>query len=235
MKVALLALISILSCFRLMAQDGRQLVVHLSESGKPFTLNVNISRAAIKVTGYEGKDVVVNVGKDESNGKESLDVTTHEKNNEVTVEGPNRKAIKLDIKVPKTAGIFKLSSVNGGTIIVDDVTGNLELQNKSGGISALNISGSIIAGTLSGRITVSFNKIDPGVPMAFSTISGAIDITFPANLKANLKIKSDHGKVYSAFPVTGDPADWLYGKAGGGGPEMLIKITTGNVHIYKRE
>ncbi|MGN6639928.1 MAG: DUF4097 family beta strand repeat-containing protein [Mucilaginibacter sp.] len=143
--------------------------------------------------------------------------------------------MKLNIKVPKTAGIFKLSSVNGGTLMVSDVTGNLELQNKSGGIKALNISGTVIAGTLSGRIVVSFNKVDPGSPMAFSTISGAIDLTFPAELNAKFKVKCDHGRVYSDFPLTGDPTDWRYAKAGDGGPEMLVKITTGMVHLYKRE
>jgi len=228
MKRVCLALIALLSAFRLAAQTDRQLVMKLDDPGKPFTLNVNIGRAAINVSGYEGKDVIV-----EANAE---GITATEKNNEVTVLSSNRKAfVRLDIKVPKTMGIFKLSSLNGGTIIVNDVTGNLELQNKSGGISAFNISGTVIAGTLSGKINVSFKNVDPGSPMAFSTVSGAIDVTFPASLKANLKVKQDNGRVYSDFPLTGDPTDWRYGKAGGGGPEILIKITTGSIHIYKRE
>ena len=135
--------------------------------------------------------------------------------------------------------------------MVSDVSGNLELQNKSGGISALNISGSVIASTLSGRVTVSFKNVDPGVPMAFSTVSGGINVSFPPDLKANLKIKSDLGKVYSDFDLAGDAAhpkvardekdgayhlsidDWIFGRVGGGGPEFLIKNTNGNIHIYK--
>jgi len=250
MKTGCLALIAILSCSRLMAQGDRQLVVHLSQPGKTFTLNVNISRAAINVTGYYGKDVIVGIDTDETKSREKVDVTAHEKNNEVTVEAPDRKKVRLNIKVPQTEGIFKLSSVNGGRIMISDVTGNLEIQNKSGGISALNISGSVIAGTLSGSIAVSFKKVDPTTPMAFSTISGAIHITFPADLKANLKIKSDYGKLYSDFELTSDPPhlqtlkterdgfyhmpvdDWIYGRVGGGGPEMLIKNTNGNIYIY---
>jgi len=225
MKIGWLALIAILSCTRLMAQDDRQLVVHLSEPGKTFTLNVNIARAAINVSGYEGKDVLIQT--------DWAEVTVQEKNNEVTVAAPRGKTFKLIIKVPQTAGIFKLSSASAGTMRVSDVTGNLELQNKSGGISAQNISGTVIAGTLSGSVTVSFKQVDPGAPMAFSTVSGAIDLTFPASLNANLKIRSDLGKVYSDFPLTGNPADWRYAKAGNGGPEFLIKNTNGNIHIYK--
>jgi hypothetical protein len=253
MKIGCLALIAILSTVRVMAQGDRQLVVHLSQPGKMFTLNVNIGRAAINVSGYDGKDVIVRIETDETKGRAGVDVTVHEKNNEVTVEAPNGKAVKLNIKVPKISGIFKLSSINGGTIIVSNVTGNLELQNKSGGIVADRISGTVIAGTLSGRITVSFRIVDPSAAMAFSTLSGAIDITFPADLKANLKIRSDHGKVYSDFDLLGDPAhpqavrdetkgfyhlsvdDWIYGHVGGGGPELLFKNTSGNIHIYKKK
>jgi hypothetical protein len=250
MKEIATVLLMLVSSVRLAtAQDNWRMVVHLSEPGKLFILNVAIGRAAIKVTGYKGNDVIVDVEMDEANGRESVDVTAREKNNEVTVEAKKGKAIRLDIKVPQTAGIFKLSSVNGGTILVSDVTGNLELQNKSGGISALNISGSVIAGTLSGRITVSFKDVDPSAAMAFSTLSGAIDVSFPAGLKANLKIKSDYGKVYSDFDLVGDPAhpravrdekdgayhlsidDWIYGRVNGGGPEFLIKNTNGNIHV----
>jgi len=227
MKRGLLVLIALSGAFRLAAQSP-PLIVHLRKPGKVFTLNVSIGRAAIHVSGYEGKDVVI-VSSAEG-------ITAQEKNNEVTVVSAQKKtAVSLDIKVPKTAGIFKLSSINGGTMMVNEVTGNLELQNKSGGIRALNISGTVIASTLSGRILVSFNRVDPGAPMAFSTISGAINLTFPASLKANLKVKLDNGKVYSDFPLSGDPADWRYAKAGGGGPEMMVKITTGSVHIAKRE
>jgi len=251
MKIGCLALIAILNTVRATAQDGRQLVVHLSQPGKTFTLNVNISRAAINVIGYDGKDVIVGIDTDETKSREKVDVTAHEKNNEVTVEAPDRKKVRLNIKVPRTQGIFKLSSVNGGRIMISDVTGNLEIQNKSGGISALNISGSVIAGTLSGSIAVSFKKVDPTMPMAFSTVSGGINVSFPADLKANLKIKSDLGKVYSDFDLVGDAAhpklvrdekdgvyhlsidDWIFGRVGGGGPEFLIKNTNGNIHIYK--
>jgi hypothetical protein len=238
-----LALIAILSTLQVTAHTDRQLVVHLSRPAKTFTLNVNIGRAAINISGYDGKDVLIQT--------DGPDVTTQEKNNEVTVAAPNRKAVRLNIKVPETAGIFKLSSVNGGTIMVSDVSGNLEIQNKSGGISALNISGSVIASTLSGKIVVSFNHVDPTVPMAFSTISGPIDITFPADFKADLKIRSDYSKLFSDFDLAGDPThpqtlktgidgsypmptgDWIYCRVGGGGPGFLIKNTNGNLHIHK--
>ena len=39
----------------------QQLVVPLSEPGKPFKLTVGLQSGSIKVQGYEGKDVVVDI------------------------------------------------------------------------------------------------------------------------------------------------------------------------------
>lgn len=253
MNKFVLILILLFGTDRLAAQEGQQLVVHLSEPGKLFKLNINLRKAAIRVTGYDGKDVIICVQTKDTNARESIDLTAQERNNEVTVEEQHEKAIKLDIKVPQTTGIFKLSSVSGGRIVVSDVNGNLELQNTSGGITALNVSGSVVAGTISGIITVSFKSVDPGASMAFSTMTGGINVSFPASLKANLKIKSDRGKVFSDFDLVADPAhpkavrdekdgvyrlsidDWIYGRVGGGGPELLFKNTNGNIHIYKAQ
>src|ERR1700759_5013555 len=113
MNKFVLFLVLVFCTGRLTAQEGQQLVVHLSEPGKLFKLNINLKKAAIKVTGYDGKDVVIGVETKDTNARESIDLIAREKNNEVTIEEQHEKAIKLDIKVPQTTGIFKLSSVNG--------------------------------------------------------------------------------------------------------------------------
>jgi hypothetical protein len=46
------------------AEQKEQLVVPLSEPGKPFKLNVGLINGSIKVVGYEGKDVVIDTGED---------------------------------------------------------------------------------------------------------------------------------------------------------------------------
>ena len=71
--------------------------------------------------------------------------------------------------------------------------------------------------------------------MAFSTLNGDVTVTLPADTKANLKVKSDNGDVFSDFDIDIDktPAkvdkvtepglykikkdDWIYGKINGGG------------------
>jgi hypothetical protein len=41
-------------------------------------------------------------------------------------------------------------------------------------------------------------------PWLFHTFNGNVDVTFPATLKANVKLKSDQGDIYSDFDIDAD-------------------------------
>ena len=70
-------------------------------------------------------------------------------------------------------------------------------------------------------------------------------------MKANVKLKSDQGEIYSDFDVEVDKTqpkvkrtnergmfklnieDWVQGKINGGGPEMMMKNMNGNIYVRK--
>jgi hypothetical protein len=252
---------------RIQAQSGSsQLVVPLSDPGKPYKLSAGLVRGSITVTGYEGKDIVIDAQsgeekrghvKEEGNGMKrlignnNLDITAEEKNNEVNVHGSFSKAINLTIKVPQNGAKLKISTINDGHIIASNVNGELEITNVNGYIKLTGVSGSVVANTVNGDVTVTFRSIDTKAAMAFTTLNGNVDVTFPATLKANVKLKSDRGDIYTDFDVVNSvqkPAvtktnkngmyslkidDWVYGKIDGGGPELLMKNMNGNIYIRK--
>ena len=185
-------------------------------------------------------------------GANSLDITAEESNNQINIHSSAvNKIIHLNIKVPKNEAMLKLSTVNDGNITASNVRGELEITNVNGFIKLNNVSGSVVANTVNGDVTVVFKTIDPKAAMAFSTLNGNVDVTFPATLKANVKLKSDRGDIYTDFDVNTSqqkPAvtrsnkagmyslkidDWVYGKIDGGGPEMLMKNMNGNIYIRK--
>lgn len=254
---------------RMMAQTD-QLVIPLSDPGKPFKLNVDMVFGSIKVVGYEGRDVVIESqtkerrrdDDDDSDHKRSggmrritanggLDITAKERNNTVTVTTDMPiKATGITIKVPQNGGSFKLSSVNN-SISVTNVSGDVEVNCTNGSATLNDISGSVVANSVNGTIRVNFNRIDAKAPMAFSTLNGSIDVTFPANLKANVKLKTDHGNIYSDFDIATDRRatskasssngmykltvdETVYGKIDGGGPELLMKTMNGSIYIRKK-
>jgi hypothetical protein len=263
MKILGALTIALLLTGRLLAQE--QLVVPLSDPGKPFKLNVGLIDGSITITGYEGKTIVVEGQRDEKRkerekekqtgmhrlNSSGMDINADEKDNQVSIRCNMGKQINLIIKVPKAGGSYKISTINGGDINGSNLDGELEVSNVSGSIKLTDISGSVVATTINGPVVVIFRSIDPKAPMAFSTLNGKIDVTFPAGLKANVKLKSDRGDIFTDFDVVTDahkPSitrtnengmhslkvdDWVYGKIAGGGPEIMLKTTFGSIYIRK--
>ncbi len=92
--------------------------------------------------------------------------------------------------------------------------------------------------------------------MSFSTMNGDIDVTLPPDIKANFRMKSDNGEVFSDFdvkllpnsnqPVVEDARSkggryrvkvekTTVGAVNGGGPELSFKTFNGNIFIRKRK
>lgn len=264
----------------------QQLVVPLSEPGKAYKLNVSLLNGSIKVVGYEGKDIMIDVKQgservrknknkedgfdvnvnintkhdrgEQSNGMKrinavtGLDVSARENNNTVTVQSDSWKgAVTLTIKVPSNNGTLKLHSTNDGDISVTNVSGELEITNTNGSIFLTSIAGSAVANTVNGAVTASFKSVDPKAAMAFSTLNGNVDVTFPSTFKANVKLKSDIGEMFTDFDMEADKnqpkvnrtsqsgmyrvniENWVYGKINGGGPELMMKNMNGNIYIRK--
>ena len=281
---AFLMMLAVTTGTKAQADQKEQLVVPLSEPGKPFKLNVGLVNGSIKVVSYEGKDIVidiqsgsmtekkarkanrdgvnvnvnVNTEKNNANGMKKInagnafDVSAEEKNNRVTVHSDSWKgAITLTIKVPQSDATLKLGTVNDGDIDVTNVNGEMEISNTNGAIHLTNVSGSVVANTVNGPVVATFKTIDPKAAMAFTTLNGNVDVTFPASFKANLKLKSDMGEMYTDFDMETDKSqakvnrtnqngmyrvnteNWIYGKINGGGPEMLMKNMNGNIYIRK--
>jgi len=155
------------------------------------------------------------------------------------------------VKVPAGLTSLQLGAVNDGGISVSGISGALEINNVNGPISVKDAVGSVVANTVNGAVTVNFKTVDAKAPMAFSTLNGNVDVTFPADIKTSVKLKTDRGGVFTDYEVAIDksqPAtkkteenhmyklsidEWVYGKINGGGPEVMMKTMNGDIYIRK--
>jgi len=255
---------------RLSAQGkhSEEMVVPVSDPGKPVTLEAKLMRGSIRVIGYDGKDVIVTVFMDSTRREDddeapggmrrinttgAMDIRAEEHDNTVQVhtDGVDSKIAGLMIKVPQNTARIDVGTVNGGDIIVSNVSGKIEIQNVNGSITARDISGSVVANTVNGEVIVTFKSVDPKTAMAFSTLNGKVDVTLPPDTRANLKLKSGNGQMYTDFDIEVDKAqpkvqtkdeahfheikidDWVYGKINGGGSEIMMQSTFGSVYLKK--
>ena len=236
-----------------------QLSVNLENPAKPGLLDINLVYGSIHIQGYAGKDIVIDAAgevpaesdqgmKRVSKGN-PLGLAAEERSNQITVStNSSYFPINLVIKVPLRTSL-KLRTYDKGDIVVENVIGNMEVDNVNGAITLTNVGGSIVANTYNGQLIASFQDKSLEKPMAFSSMGGRIDLSYPSSLKANLKVKSEQGEVFSDFNIAQSPAkmirtndsgvnkstldDWLYGKISGGGPEIMISNYYGNVYLKK--
>lgn len=247
------------------AQTSGEFPVPLSDPAKRGKLKAHLNYGSITIKGTARKDVLVKYASlSEKTSKNSekdglkrisggtMDLEVSENSNNVKVQsGSWNNKMDLVIEVP-TGFDVKVSSYNDGDIVVSNVEGEVEITTYNGEITAESISGSVVATTYNGEIRVTFNQVKEGIPMSFSTYNGDIDITFPINLKASFKMKTEQGEILSGFdmkmlesgPVQKKDTksgtykvvidEWVKGEVNGGGPEISMRNYNGDVIIRKK-
>lgn len=247
------------------ASSPDRIAVKVDDPSRPALVKASLVNGGITVKAYDGQQVIIEArargGEPEKpapSGLHRLDVSrtglsVEEESNEIRIGTDSfMHPIDLTITVPVRTSL-KLSSVNGGDIVVTGVDGEMDVNDVNGAVTLNNVSGNCVAHALNGRILATFVKVDQK-PMAFSSLNGDIDVTFPADLKANLNVRSDRGDVYSDFDVQlqaaapkqvtdGDGAHGgkyrvkidrtVHGSINGGGPEIQFTNFQGNVYIRK--
>ncbi|MDW3196579.1 MAG: hypothetical protein R8G66_29655 [Cytophagales bacterium] len=257
-----LAVVCLITNLGVFAQEEQEFTVPLSDPGKPGTLVASMHRGSIRVEGYNGKEVkikVVTAEEDEDrdtrrsglrripNAAAQFDI--EERNNVVTISGIKSKRVDFMIMVPEAFSL-NLKTHHDGFIGVKNVKGNIEADGHHEDIEMSGISGSVVADTHHGEITVAFDDVERGTPMAFSTYHGDIDITLPDDVNSSAKIKTTKGEVYTDFDldlkveVTNvdsrrgegtkiQVGGWLKGDLGSGGAEYMFSSYHGDVIIRK--
>ena len=190
------------------AQDttADRVSVAFSDPARPGTLKASLLNGSIFVKGYEGKEVIVEArvrgGKEPAGaaGMKRITISTtglsvEEENNVMTVGASSHaRTVDLTIQVPVKISL-KLKGLNSGEIKVENVQGEVEVSHLNGPVTLAGISGSAVAHSLNGKVLAGFNQVTAGKAMSFSSMNGDIDVTFPADLKASVKLRSERGEI----------------------------------------
>ncbi|WP_276365934.1 DUF4097 family beta strand repeat-containing protein [Chryseolinea sp. H1M3-3] len=250
----------------LFAQTSNEFSVPLSDPSKRGKLKAIINYGSVTVKGTARKDILVKYAakpeeENERNktkdglrriGGGGMDLEVTENANVVNVHsGSWNNRLDIEIEVPSGMDV-EAKTHNDGNLVVNNIQGEVELTNHNGEITATNISGAVIATTYNGEVKITFDKVKEGTPMSFTTYNGDVDITFPAATKATLKMKTEHGDIYSGFDVdfkNSGPVqkkdtkggvykvvidEWKRGDINGGGPEFTLKNYNGDIFLRKK-
>jgi DUF4097 and DUF4098 domain-containing protein YvlB len=208
---------------------------------------------------HAGKDVIVETGHgakqqapEEARGMRRLNLPSRgleveEQDNVIQVRFRSAADQDVLITVPPDTSL-SLKSTNG-SVEAEGVRGEVDADSHNGRVTLTNISGTVVAHSLNGQSKVVLDRVDPGKPLSFSTLNGSIDVTLPADTKANVKFKADRGEVYSDFDIALAPSQavseksdgrfrvridrTIQGTINGGGVEMAFYTLNGKIYLRK--
>jgi hypothetical protein len=245
------------------AGEAQSFSVPLTNPGQPVELEVDLTSGAIRVIGEDREDVSFTVSaRGESKRRivtpsgsrpipiSSFGLNVEEQDNRIEVDSDYRSgSMQLEIHVPRNAQL-ELGTVHNGVVEVENVTGELVLSNVHGPITAIGIRGNVIAETVHGEVRIELLETTDK-PMAFSTVHGDLDISFPERFGAELHIVTRQDEIISDFEVEVVPTDpkisrreddkrysvelgqEIVALINGGGPKVRFDTLHGNVIIRK--
>ncbi len=265
-RYAALAGLTLTLCALALGQQpsGERIVVPARNSTRPRVLNAQVTHGSITVKTHAAKEVIVeaqsarsfsNREERSSDGLKRIDLpprglTVEEEDNVIQVRGGMSSPMSLVITVPADTSLH-LGSTHGD-VTVEGVHGEVEANSINGRITLTGISGTIVASTSNGSIKAVMDRVDPGKPISFSSNNGDVDVTLPADFKANLKMRSLRGSIYSDFEMKltgGQPQTTsggqegkfrvsfdrtMYGTINGGGTEASFNTLNGTIKIRKK-
>jgi hypothetical protein len=249
------------------AQQSDEQIVPFSDPSRPGKVEVQLLHGSIIVRGENRRDVSVVMrggpparerndrptppGMRRLNQTAGFEIT--EERNEIKIEASSFRPsnASLEIRVPLRANL-ELGSINGQTITVENVEGEIEIESLNGSVTLTNVAGSVLANTQNGPITATLSRVMADKAMAFTSFNGKVDVTLPASIKANLKMRSDNGDIFTDFDVQLGQAPpggrssrsnsgrtrievnrSVYGSVNGGGPEIELRSFNGTIYLRK--
>ncbi|ARK12662.1 DUF4097 family beta strand repeat-containing protein [Fibrella sp. ES10-3-2-2] len=224
-------------------------------------VTIMLDAGNLKIEGYNGNELIIQTTArieappERAKGLRSLynsavdntglGLAVTSENGGIRIENASRKTVPYTIRVPQKAAIlYEQTNWGAGGVTVQNVDGDLEIRTKNGDINLLNVTGPVVANTTNGEVKVVYSTLNQSKPTAISTISGAIDVSLPAATKANFKLSSINGEMYTDFDLGLTKKDGLTrmggghvinGAANGGGVDLQLKTISSDIYIRKQK
>ncbi len=245
--------------------DAEGVTVGFSDPSRPGTVNVRLLSGRLTIRGTDRQDVLITSAtrlnrrepEPAANGLRRLTspagFVVEESDNVMRISNVRPNASELTVEVPLRTNLM-VNVTNGGLLTIERVEGDIEVDNLNGPIALTDVGGSVVAHANNGRIVATLTRVAANRAMAFTSLNGNVDVTLPASVNANLKLRSFQGDVYTDFDIQPAPQGGdatvtdtrkaggrhrvqvdhtIYGTLNGGGPEFELRTLNGNVYLRR--
>lgn len=217
---------------------NRLKVRYLITVPEKYNVNLKTSGGSISVDDLEGKVVTKTSGGSLHFGNIHGPVTGKTSGGSINLAGCVGKAtIKTSggsIRIGEVDGNVE-AKTSGGSILIEKAKGTVLAKTSGGSIKVNEVMGTINASTSGGSVTAHISR-QPEGDCRLSSSGGSINVHLAEGIGVYLDAITSGGKVYTDFPVTlkGEiKKNELQAKINGGGPELHLRTSGGNIKLHK--
>jgi len=145
----------------------------------------------------------------------------------------NDNDVQVDFEVRVPAGVQLIARTVNGEIEAEDLASPVDAATVNGSVR-VSTSGTASAATVNGSIAATLGEGAWTEPLSFNTVNGAIRLTLPTGLDADVRAETLNGVIHSDFPVTVRGKinkRRLQGSIGKGGHRLDLETVNGNISL----
>ncbi len=202
-----------------------------------YNVDLNTSGGSISVSDLEGKVMLKTSGGSFDIGRVTGPVYGRTSGGSIHLEGS-----KADVDIKTSGGSISIGEVDGvidahtsgGSIRIKKATGEVRAHTSGGSISIEEIQAAIDAKTSGGSVSVYLSR-QPETDCRLKTSGGSVNLYIGSDIGIDIDAKTSSGKVKSDFSISGEiNKRSARGKINGGGPELYLRTSGGDILISKK-
>ena len=255
MKKLMLIAILIITSFALLAQ-GKTHKVNQS-SGTLVLLNID----EVTVEGYAGTEIIMtNLDFNEAENKRAAGLRMINTNGLTDNTGIGLSVVKegdrlivsqvsargdgeYKIQLPHKMNLeYEHGDNSGGDIDVHKVTGEIVISTTYGDVGLHDVTGPMSIKSIYGSVEVKFGSLEQQGSVSIESVYDLVDVTIPKGAKADVKLSTPYGEIYSNADITIAESDGMRkhtnhgmnGKINGGGVHLYLKASYDNIYLREQ-
>ena len=250
----------ILSILSIPVAYAQQYSTSFENNSTSNVISIVIEAGEIYVEGYSGNEILISADGFEpppekakgltplyANGRSDnsgIGLSVSREAGKMQVVSVGHQEIDYHFKIPDQSSIQLQAGPRNDDISIHKMKGEIEVKAHSDDVEILGAGGPVVANSISGNLHIDFDQLNTTKPIAISVVSGDVDMFLPADAKANLKLSSISGEVYTDFDIQlegGHKVEQDIGRRkpiqatiNGGGVPIQISTISGNIYLRKK-
>ena len=214
------------------------------------TISVDNVNGDIRITGWDKNEISLTYTI-KADSKKALDrvkvkVDHSDSNFDVEVDFESSKSwfgwgdssgeVDFEIKVPSTASLKTIESVNGDLKLIQ-MSGDIKADTVNGRIEISGARSDVSVDTVNGDIIINMDRMSSGQRIKGESVNGDIEIVAPADSAFTLRSETLNGDLSNDFGIEVDEGQYvgadMDGDYNGGGAKLVFDTVNGDIEVKK--